>query len=135
MNLVTSVIGTKQRGDIPWYILDEGIYGVFSGILFDHWTYPLHCFGSGAKTPSVFAGPSCDGIDVLYRDFPAPKLPIGADVLVSDIGAYTTVSATHFNGFEPAAVLVWEDQADLVAKRRKLHETDEASSASIAQMP
>lgn len=106
MNLVTSVIGTKQRGAVPWYILDEGIYGVFSGILFDHWEYPLHCFGNGAKIPSVFAGPSCDGIDVLYRDFPAPKLPIGANVLVSDIGAYTTVSATRFNGFEPAAVLV-----------------------------
>ena len=135
MNLVTSVIGTKQRGAVPWYILDEGIYGVFSGILFDHWEYPLHCFGNGAKIPSVFAGPSCDGIDVLYRDFPAPKLPIGANVLVSDIGAYTTVSATRFNGFEPAAVLVWEDQADLVAKRRKLREADEASSASIAQMP
>ena len=135
MNLVTSVIGTKQRGAVPWYILDEGIYGVFSGILFDHWEYPLHCFGNGAKIPSVFAGPSCDGIDVLYRDFPAPKLPIGANVLVSDIGAYTTVSATRFNGFEPAAVLVWEDQADLVAKRCKLRETDEASSASIAQMP
>ena len=42
---------------------------------------------------------------MLYRDFPAPKLPIGANVLVSDIGAYTTVSATRFNGFEPAAVL------------------------------
>ena len=127
--------GTEQRGAVPWYILDEGIYGVFSGILFDHWEYPLHCFGNGAKIPSVFAGPSCDGIDVLYRDFPAPKLPIGANVLVSDIGAYTTVSATRFNGFEPAAVLVWEDQADLVAKRRKLREADEASSASIAQMP
>ena len=135
MNLVTSVIGTKQRGAVPWYILDEGIYGVFSGILFDHWEYPLHCFGNGAKIPSVFAGPSCDGIDVLYRDFPAPKLPIGANVLVSDIGAYTTVSATRFNGFEPATVLVWEDQSDLVAKRRKLREADEASSASIAQMP
>lgn len=72
---------------------------------------------------------------MLYRDFPAPTLPIGANVLVSDIGAYTTVSATRFNGFEPAAVLVWEDQADLVAKRRKLREADEASSASIAQMP
>lgn len=119
MNLVTSVIGTKMRGNIPWYILDEGIYGVFSGILFDHWEYPLHCFGAGKKIPSTFAGPSCDGIDVLYRDFPAPKLAIGDKVLVSDIGAYTTVSATHFNGFEPAHICIWEDQQDLVAKRQE----------------
>lgn len=119
MNLVTSVIGTKMRGDKPWYILDEGIYGVFSGILFDHWEYPLHCFGRSPKIPSTFAGPSCDGIDVLYRDFPAPKLAIGDKVLVGNIGAYTTVSATHFNGFEPAPILIWEKQTDLVAKRQQ----------------
>ena len=72
---------------------------------------------------------------MLYRDFPAPKLPIGAKVLVSDIGAYTTVSATRFNGFEPAPVLIWEDQADLVAKSRKTSENDKASESCLAQMP
>ncbi len=125
MNLVTSVIGTKMRGDKPWYILDEGIYGVFSGILFDHWEYPLHCFGSGKKIPSTFAGPSCDGIDVLYRDFLAPKLKIGDKVLAGDIGAYTTVSATHFNGFMPAPVLIWEEQEDLACKRQQNLSEDE----------
>ncbi len=123
MNLVASVIGTKRRGQTPWYILDEGIYGVFSGILFDHWTYPLHCFGHGKKVPSVFAGPSCDGIDVLYRDFQAPTLAIGDKVLVSDMGAYTTVSATRFNGFALAPVLVYEEQDELFTERQQSEST------------
>ena len=47
VNLLASVIGTKERDGRPWYILDEGIYGAFSGILFDHWTYPITAFASG----------------------------------------------------------------------------------------
>ena len=112
VNLVASVIGTKLRGQTPWYILDEGIYGCFSGILFDHWTYPMRVVGHEGKplVPSVFAGPSCDGIDVLYRDFPAPRLSVGDQVLAMDIGAYTTVSATRFNGFALAPVYAYEKE-------------------------
>lgn len=108
VNLVASIIGTKERGTTRWYILDEGIYGAFSGIIYDHGSYPLHLFGSGETTPAVFAGPSCDGIDVLYRDVMAPRLYIGDKILVSDIGAYSTVSATKFNGFPLAPTIVYE---------------------------
>ena len=106
VNLVTSVIGTKERGGKPWYILDEGIYGAFSGILFDHWSYPMSCFAKGEAVPSTLAGPSCDGIDVLYRDIPLPRLAIGDRLLATDIGAYSTVSATRFNGFPIAPTVV-----------------------------
>ena len=116
VNLVTSVIGTKNRGEKPWYILDEGIYGCFSGIMYDHWTYPLHCFGKGHKKPSMFGGPSCDGIDVLYRDFMAPELKIGDKVLVTEMGAYTSVSATRFNGFYLAPTIIFEQQPEYEAR-------------------
>lgn len=112
VNLVTSVIGTKDRAGTPWYILDEGIYGAFSGIMYDHWEYPLHVFGDGERVPSVFGGPSCDGIDVLYRDYLAPALHIGDRVLVTDMGAYTSVSATNFNGFAIAPTIIYEEQAE-----------------------
>ncbi|MCI7261061.1 MAG: type III PLP-dependent enzyme [Selenomonas sp.] len=121
VNLVTSVIGTKKRGETPWYILDEGIYGCFSGIIYDHWTYPLHCFGKGSKKPSTFGGPSCDGIDVLYREFMAPDLKIGDKVLVTEMGAYTTVSATRFNGFLIAPTIIFEDQPEY--KKRQVQMT------------
>lgn len=110
VNLVTSVIGTKDREDSRWYILDEGIYGAFSGIMYDHWTYPLYCFGTGRKLRSTFAGPSCDGIDILYKEVMAPSMEIGDRVLVADIGSYAGVSATRFNGFRIAPTLVYEEE-------------------------
>ena len=128
VNLVTSVIGTKDRGGTPWYILDEGIYGCFSGIMYDHWTYPLHCFGKGEKKPSVFAGPSCDGIDVLYRDFMAPQLHVGDNLLVTEMGSYTSVSATRFNGFYLAPTVIFEEQPEYAA-RQSASRDDDAEAA------
>ena len=110
VNLVASVIGTKDRAGHPWYILDEGIYGAFSGMMYDHWHYPLHTFGRGERVRATFAGPSCDGIDVLYEDFLTPRLTVGDHVLATDIGAYTTVSATQFNGFALAPTYTYEDE-------------------------
>ena len=112
VNLVTSVIGTKDREDSRWYILDEGIYGAFSGILYDHWTYPLYCFGTGERGKSTFAGPSCDGIDVLYKGVMAPRMEIGDRILVTDIGSYAGVTATRFNGFRIAPTLVYEEEIE-----------------------
>ena len=130
VNLVTSVIGTKDRNGKPWYILDEGIYGCFSGIMYDHWTYPLHCFGKGAKKSSTFGGPSCDGIDVLYRDFEAPALKIGDRLLVTEMGAYTSVSATRFNGFYLAPTVIFENQPEYAA-RQKTDAEDKDSEAAV----
>ena len=110
VNLVASIIGTKDRAGHPWYILDEGIYGAFSGMMYDHWHYPLHTFGRGERVRATFAGPSCDGIDVLYEDFLTPRLTVGDHVLATDIGAYTTVSATQFNGFALAPTYTYEEE-------------------------
>ncbi|MBR6342953.1 MAG: type III PLP-dependent enzyme, partial [Selenomonadaceae bacterium] len=76
------------------------------------WTYPLYCFGKGKKCRSTFAGPSCDGIDVLYKDVMAPRMEIGERILVSDIGSYASVSATRFNGFRIAPTLVYEEEVE-----------------------
>ena len=116
VNLVASVIGTKKDRKQPWYIIDESIYGALSGIIYDHWEYPVECFGKGAKECAVIGGPSCDGIDVLYRDINIRGMEIGDKILVSNIGAYSTVSATRFNGFEIAPTLVGEQQPG--AKKR-----------------
>ena len=44
MNLITSVIGVTERGGNPWYYLDEGLYGTFSGVIFDQWDFDLVSF-------------------------------------------------------------------------------------------
>ena len=110
VNLVTSVIGTKRRNGQDWYVLDEGLYGSFSGVLFDHWRYVLEFFRRGPLELSTFVGPSCDSIDVVAENIMAPKLELGDRILVPDCGAYTSASATTFNGFALAPLLIWEDE-------------------------
>ena len=112
VNLVTSVIGTKMRNGQPWYVLDDGLYGSFNGLMFDHWNFKMKMPADKAQekaVPSTFVGPSCDSIDVVARDLPAPKLEIGDRIMVPNIGAYSTSAATSFNGFPPADTNVYED--------------------------
>ncbi|MGP1471093.1 MAG: type III PLP-dependent enzyme [Schwartzia sp. (in: firmicutes)] len=111
VNLVTSVIGEKTRGGQIWYILDEGLYGTFSGVIFDHWTFDFVSFKPGRRRRTTLVGPSCDSIDFVRRDVLMPRLAVGDKLLVPDCGAYTTASATTFNGFALATEIYWEDQA------------------------
>lgn len=103
---IASVVGRAQREGRWWYYLDDGLYGSFSGQLYDHALYPIHCLGrSGARHPSVLAGPTCDSIDVIREDVPLPELEVG-DLLVGRMmGAYTAATATDFN-FVPRARVV-----------------------------
>ncbi len=116
VNLITSVIGTHQRNNQEWYFLDEGVYGCFSGIIFDHWDFELDPFKDGEKKPVTFAGPSCDSIDVLFKDKMSVDLEIGDVLLVPNCGAYTSASATEFNGFAKTPMIVWEDVKILTEK-------------------
>lgn len=112
VNLITRVIGTQERNQQQWYFLDEGLYGTFSGILFDHWEYELISFKTGKQITATFAGPSCDSLDVLFRDIPTVMLDVDDVLLVPNCGAYTSASATVFNGFAKAQLIVWEDTLD-----------------------
>lgn len=120
VNLVTSVIGEKARGGQIWYVLDEGLYGAFSGAIFDHWTFDFISFKPGRPRRTTLVGPSCDSIDFVRRDILLPKLSVGDTLLVPDCGAYTTASATTFNGFALATELYWEEERDI--SRRPVRE-------------
>ena len=109
VNLITSVIGTQERNKQQWYFLDDGLYGSFSGVIFDHWDFELESFKDGDKKPVTFAGPSCDSLDVLFRDKMSVDLNIGDLLLVPNCGAYTSASATVFNGFAKTPILSWKE--------------------------
>lgn len=111
-NLITSVIGTQYREGKQWYFLDEGLYGTFSGVIFDHWDFELNAFKDGEKIPATFAGPSCDSLDIMFHDKMTAPLEIGDLILVPNCGAYTSASATVFNGFAKTPILIWEDVRD-----------------------
>jgi len=105
--LITSVIGKSVRNRLPWYIIDEGLYGSFSGQMFDHTEFPLMVENAGERNimPCVVAGPTCDSSDVVCRDQCLPDLDLGELILVPTMGAYTSASASNFNGLDLAKVV------------------------------
>ena len=110
VNLITSVIGVTERGGHPWYFLDEGLYGTFSGVIFDQWDFKLISFKEGKeRVAATFAGPSCDSLDIMFRGRMTVPLEVGDLLLVPSCGAYTSASATTFNGFSRARFVIWED--------------------------
>lgn len=120
MNLITRVIGTQQRNNQQWYFLDDGLYGTFSAIIFDHWEFAFETFKTGQKIPATFAGPSCDSLDILFRDKLVEPLELDDLILVPACGSYTSASATVFNGFAKTRIIVWEEVRHLLAASEQL---------------
>lgn len=89
--------------------LNDGVYGNFSNIIFDH-QHPeariLSCASETNGRPvsedvtySIW-GPTCDGIDVISQRSVLPGLlDVGDWLYFEEMGAYTRCSATRFNGF------------------------------------
>ena len=104
---VSSVMGRALRDGKWWYYLDDGLYGSYSGQLYDHARFPVEALKGGTRRfPSVLAGPTCDSIDVIAEDVALPLLEAGDLVVGRSMGAYTWASATDFNLFPRATVLV-----------------------------
>jgi len=95
--------------------LNDGVYGNFSSIMFDH-QHPIpNVLKSGGQFfPSASTqdkqgksaieysiwGPTCDGIDCISSStFFKHELDVSDWLYFSDMGAYTKCSATKFNGF------------------------------------
>jgi ornithine decarboxylase len=108
---VSTVMGKAKRDGRWWYYLDDGLYGSYSGQLFDHAKYPVAALrGGGELFESVLAGPTCDSIDVIDDDIALPELEVGDLVVGRMMGAYTWASATDFNFFKRAKVVVMNEQ-------------------------
>src|ERR1700719_2704569 len=109
---VASVMGRARREGHWWYYLDDGLYGSYSGQLFDHARYPVEPLRDGAeRLPSVLAGPTCDSIDVIAENLMLPRLKAGDLVVGRAMGAYTWASASEFNFFPKATVVAVNTRA------------------------
>jgi len=114
--LYTKVIGKKPVWPAPeteaeakWRItIDESVYGAFSNIPFDHQAPRLERhppFPSPSHSlirPTVVFGRTCDSGDCLGEAIPLPEVAVGDILRIPDMGAYTTVTASEFNGFPKA---------------------------------
>lgn len=102
MSMECEVVGKSLKGDTMWYYLDDGVYGMMSGVIYDHNRYDLVPHNDQydlfrTKYKSVFAGPTCDSIDVVLKDVVYEELDIGDKLTVNNIGAYSVAHATTFN--------------------------------------
>ncbi len=96
--------------------VNDGLYGNFSSIMFDHQHPVAKVLRSGGRTlydtPAAEStdsadgieysiwGPTCDGIDRITDSIRFPLLlDVGDWLYFEDMGAYTKCSATTFNGF------------------------------------
>ncbi|KAA6407435.1 MAG: ornithine decarboxylase [Lasallia pustulata] len=92
--------------------LNDGVYGNFSSIIFDH-QHPIprilqsggrnracRSSQSGRVTEYSIWGPTCDGIDRITESCTFHEvLDVGDWLYFEEMGAYTRCSATRFNGF------------------------------------
>jgi len=108
---VATVMGRALREGHWWYYLDDGLYGSYSGQLYDHARYPVEALReSEERLPSVLAGPTCDSIDVIAENLLLPRLEAGDLIIGRAMGAYTWASASDFNFFARATVIAVNTQ-------------------------
>lgn len=106
----------SDRDDNSYMVyVNDGVYGNFSSIMFDHQHPIAHILHAGGqnyyntKTAKPITdggveysiwGPTCDGIDRISESIRFDKtLDVGDWLYFEDMGAYTKCSATRFNGF------------------------------------
>jgi len=106
--LVLSVISKKKEDNVIKYYLNDGIYGSFNCIHYDHQNPTLIPFNNvniinginqDDEYNSTFFGPTCDSMDVIYENIPFKELQIGDILYVKNFGAYTVSSSSIFNGY------------------------------------
>ncbi|MDD5326534.1 MAG: type III PLP-dependent enzyme [Phycisphaerae bacterium] len=104
--LVSEIIGKARREGKIFYHINDGVYQTFSGVVFDHWLPNFTAFRRGKKEVCTVVGPTCDSFDKISLSEHLPgNLEIGDYLYTENIGAYSTASATKFNGFDGAKII------------------------------
>jgi ornithine decarboxylase len=102
------------------YYVNDGVYGSFNCILFDHAVVTpavLTCYGEPVKDESTLSrcrssvwGPTCDSIDLINKETYLPQLDVGDWLLYKEMGAYTCCASSTFNGFSKTCVFYTHSQ-------------------------
>lgn len=87
------------------YYVNDGVYGSFNCVLFDHQTVSANSLTSTDEMTyeSSIWGPTCDGIDCIMQTVQLPMHEIGEWFYFNDMGAYTVSAASTFNGMQGPA--------------------------------
>jgi diaminopimelate decarboxylase len=81
--------------------MNDGIYGSFNCIVFDHQKPQILPYNErdGENYESIVFGPTCDSMDTVCENIQLPELAIGEWCFIPNFGAYTVAAASDFNGF------------------------------------
>ncbi|EJD06788.1 ornithine decarboxylase [Fomitiporia mediterranea MF3/22] len=114
-NEAHSAISEDSNTPAVMYYINDGVYGSFNCILFDHQIVHPKVLSLGGsfhvpsseplRTSSVW-GPTCDSIDCVCPVTQLPEsLSVGDWLVFENMGAYTVCAASQFNGFEVSNVI------------------------------
>jgi len=153
--VLQAVVDTAELQDDYAYYVNDGVYGAFNNLMFDHASVrprvlrvnPKHDnkaasdgdTSSDDEKPasrelfgSTVFGPTCDSIDVIARSVLLPKLEVGDWMYFQNMGAYTMAAASSFNGFDPSEVFyvcsVQPELFDSIIKEISGEEADEEAN-------
>ncbi len=129
--MMQAVCDSAPLQDDYAYYINDGVYGAFNNIMFDHASVRPRVLRITEETPgckirngfqrldsdneessvdesprrdlfaSTVFGPTCDSIDVVARSVLLPKLKVGDFMYMNNMGAYTMAASSSFNGFTP----------------------------------
>lgn len=119
VKIIAKKPGSDGRG---WrYVLDESLYGQFSCIQYDHQKPAFFRIPEindlrerKEQCDSILFGRTCDSLDVIAKG-PIEELFVGDWLYFPFMGAYTSATASEFNGF-PKPILI-EDTKNLLPSK------------------
>ena len=102
--LVVCVVAKKKTDEGFIYYINDGVYGSFNCIIFDHQDpvlIPVKYIENGSMYPSKIFGNTCDSLDEIKKCVMLTELHIGDFLYVKNFGAYTTSAKSDgFNGYK-----------------------------------
>jgi len=111
-DLFVKIIAKKRglNGQGWRYVIDESLYGYFSCIPFDHqrpaWLHlPSNPEKKEGKSEAIVFGRTCDSLDVIAKGV-MDTMEVGDWLYFPMMGAYTSATASEFNGFPKPHTLV-----------------------------
>jgi ornithine decarboxylase len=103
-----AALGDAQSYD---YWITDGLYGSMNCLLYDHAVLQARPMGgvvAGSQlVRSTVFGPTCDGLDTVFRDHPLPEMEVGQWLVFPSMGAYTLCGASKFNGINAVDVATY----------------------------
>lgn len=97
--MVAKVVGKAKRGNEDWVYIDAGVFnGLMETIL--NFQYEIKTEKNRKEKVVTIAGPSCDSVDIPFKNVQLHEVKRGERIYIMNAGAYTTVYAASFNGFE-----------------------------------